>query len=300
MYETYHPSGQYNPVSTLLVIVFGAVVSLITAIPYSYLTWYLPWAILLIIAPVGWGYLYGKMVGIFIKSRHIRNPKIAGLSGMLGMLPGYLLTFLCLVSLFINFEGETYSLGSGRKATTIAKSTISLEHMKEMLADPAATLEYVKAIAQQEFRTFFGKPLMGILLYIVWLAEFLILMFYSFISCQEAAAEPYAEDIQKFLKAHKLKKIPALPADEAESVKLIENIDVNYLISAPECPDPKKTDYFSLVVYYDPEAHLDAYLDVTVMVYGSSKKKSKHEASTIAKYMKIQPTDAAKLIARFQ
>jgi hypothetical protein len=296
--QTYEPSGQSTPTGLFIVFLVTAVVSVLTAVPYSLAVWYIPWIILLAFAPPVWTFIVSRFGKLAIKRLHIRNPKKAGLVGVLGMLPGYYMTWVASISLFMNYEGESVSLGSGRRAATFLKSNVDFDQMIMMISEPVELWKYILGEHRNQISwTIFGFTMEGMLLFLIWAGELLMLICLAYYFYTAAAEAPYSEEQRIWLPEKKLQKFPALPpAAEFESTfTAIRNGDISFILSAVPEQNPKTADYLSLTVFYDPQAYNESYLTVDLMTV----KKKSHESINLIKQLKIPNSQVTTLIQMF-
>ncbi|MDR2141525.1 MAG: hypothetical protein LBR11_07030 [Deltaproteobacteria bacterium] len=295
MRENYVPSGIFPPASFLIALLATMVFSLILAIPYALAIWFIPIAFISILAPIAWGFLCSLIPGRTITSGHIRNPMVAGLAGFLGSLPGYYLTWCAWANLVFNM-GDTVAIGSGRRAMSVAKSSISLDQLKELALVPKGLFSLIQSVNEvglwsisRSSGNVHGLPLWG-----VWGVEFLMIVGVTAFLYAARAREPYSEETQRWIPCLKLGQKLAFPDDLAQLRQKLDDGDINYLLSAPVEEDIKNSNYLALSVYQDA-AITEAYLDVDAFTL---EKKNAHKSNNLSKKLKIRTDLARALVNR--
>ncbi|MDR2141526.1 MAG: hypothetical protein LBR11_07035 [Deltaproteobacteria bacterium] len=294
MRKNYVPSGIFPPASFLIALLATMAFSLILAIPYALTIWFVPIIYLSILTPIAWGVLCALAPGRAITSGHIRNPLVAGLAGFLGSLPGYYLTWCAWANLCAK-SGYNASQGAGRRAMSVAKSSISLDQLKDIALNPSGLFETIQQVNAEGLWSLglSAGTVHGLQLWGVWGVEFLMIVGVTSFLYAARAREPYSEDNQMWIPRVKLRQKLTFPYDFVQLRRQLKDGDIFYLLSAPVEENFMSYSYLSLSVYEDSSIS-EAYLDVDAFTLENNLR----HFNNISKRLKIRPDQARALINR--
>ncbi|MDR1870825.1 MAG: hypothetical protein LBS60_02675 [Deltaproteobacteria bacterium] len=295
MSEYYKPSGNYRISSIITLFIVTAVVSIPLGIIYSLALWYSPIIYLSILGPWVYGVAVAAIAGRIIKSQAIRSPGVAGLTGVLGILPGYYFSWLTWANLLVNTSG-TIDFGSKKGGIHLAKSMIDLKEIFQTIPYYQDLWELIKAVNVEGLWSLgrIKQSVNGPFLWGVWAAELLVLLGTIALHYRGKAQQPYSEELSAWIPKIVLGQKLTLPADENFGQRLQEG-DISFLFQGSTLEDLNSDSYLDLTVYYAPEIS-NAYLDVKIKTL--TKKKS-HKSDDLVNFMQIGHNDAKNLVDRF-
>jgi hypothetical protein len=292
--EIYIPSGEYSPSAIILVPLIVAIASVVTSIFYGGAVYFNPIIYISLFLPYLWALSIGLFAGWTIKSCHVRNPKMAGLMSVVGIIPGYLFHWLIWVDLVLNQSSEKLlTLGSGPKAVAIAKSRVYFDEIVYLLKEPLSTFQVLSDISLEGIWTIFNFEIKGTVLLVVWAAELIIL----FVSCAKIfsryAAFPYSEEQRQFFKKKALRTHLRIPNEADDVLKRFSQGEYGYLfaIAAPETD--KKAPYLQ-AEFFLLEREQKAYMSLNYVTF----KGKKSIPNRIAEKEKVDKSKVEQLFTR--
>lgn len=189
MEKYYKPSGKFS----LIFILYFLLVS-VTAFPllgllYAYCIWYIPFVYINFFITLGFGFLVGFVIALFvIKKGKVRNPFLGLVIGLTAAFFALYLHWAIWIDLVIN-AGESY--GSDKIGITV--SNIEFLQVFSLLFRPDLVVEYISQVNEYGTWGIRGATASGAFLWVVWSIEFSIVIAISgFLSYLEAK-KPFSE-----------------------------------------------------------------------------------------------------------
>ncbi|RUT68109.1 hypothetical protein D0817_22550 [Flavobacterium cupreum] len=221
MEKYYKPSGKFS----LIFILYFFLVS-VTAFPvlgliYAYCIWYIPFVYINFFITLGFGFLIGFVVALFvIKKGKVRNPLLGFFIGLTAAFLALYLHWAIWIDLVIN-AGESY--GSDRIGITV--SNIEFLQVFSLIFRPDLVLEYISQVNENGTWGIRGATASGAFLWVVWSIEFIIVITISgFLSYLEAK-KPFSESTNSWYEEITL---PALSYIEDQQQMIADIVASNH------------------------------------------------------------------------
>jgi hypothetical protein len=148
----------------------------------------------------------------------------------------------------------------------------------------------------------FGQQVYGIVLYLIWAAEFLIILFLTAQKTQEYARVPYNENAGTWYKkvklSHGLISTPDNVSDLAITIGQIAEGNITYLLNAPIAESSDVPNF--KVTLYATEGAPDLYATIDSTVLKEGSKKDETETDNLVKYLFIPGPIAQNLLHRLK
>ncbi|RZJ51666.1 MAG: hypothetical protein EOO44_14195 [Flavobacterium sp.] len=189
MDKYYTPSGKFSPSFVLYFLAVSAIVFPILGLIYAYCIWYIPFVYINFFITLGFGFLVGLAIALFvIKKGKVRNPVLGLLIGVIGGILALYFHWAIWIDLVIN-AGETY--GSNRIGITV--SNIQFLQVFSLIFQPALVFDSICQVSEYGTWGIRGATVTGTFLWVIWSIEFIIVIGVSgFLSYLEAQ-KPFSE-----------------------------------------------------------------------------------------------------------
>ena len=283
MFETYKPSGRFGVMVIPMLLVAMAIAAGL-AFVYQYLLDWIPIIYITVLVTVGAGFAL-SMIGTFVCSMgHCRNR-------MLAFLVGLLLAVTFLGGKFWFQYQSSIPTREGLVEAILASDEFPGDRADaEKIADtinPAdyTFMDHIKDRVDTGWRI--GKvgrdgggPVSGTFVYIIWLIEAGIVLFFALIGPMSQARSPYSEKMSTW--ANEEEQVMTLPISDQEMVTQIQQAtSVEQLL---EIPIPQ-TDQSNIFAVYKtnsiPGQELeDAYLSVELLELSLNNKGEQEKKET--------------------
>lgn len=272
MFEFYQPSGRFSPMA--FVLLFAAVaVAIVAAFVYQLGLQWIPFIYINFLLTVGMGFLLGKLAAIIVKTGHVRNLALA------------LFCFACLVVVALLAKYGFQYLADRYQVAKLHPTDFGVEvdrqltedelnDFRKMILDDFSFSDHIQARVEQGWRLGRGggAPLSGIFVYLVWLVELGVVIYFGGIIILEAAKQPYHEKLARWADASEVEmRLPVTNAEMVTKIKAAKS--VQELLELP-IPDTDQSERFAVyqvnsVPGFENE---DAFLSVELHVYSTNAK----------------------------
>ncbi|TYZ13382.1 hypothetical protein FY528_02940 [Hymenobacter lutimineralis] len=290
----YQPSGRFTVSGVLLLVILGTAAAVPLAFVYVYAIWYIPFIYINLFVTLGFGLLLGYALKTLTKSGKLRSPALVGwLSFALALWAWYLQWCVYLTLLF--GAGETESLGSRASFT---HTTFEADVFLGTLLNPPLVLGMLPRLADEGTWSIFGVTISGIFLYLVWLAELLILVLLTWNMPRSQAEVPFSELADEWAEKITLPQ-PATPFADAAATKLaLETADWNHLQPHTE---PDGTAHFGRLHFFRAPSDPDCcFLSLeNVAIETDNKGKASEKTTDVLEYLRVPPRVCQELSTRF-
>lgn len=189
MDKYYKPSGRFS----LIFILYFLLVS-ITAFPilgliYAYCIWYIPFVYINFFITMGFGFLVGFIIAVFvIKKGKVRNPLLGLFIGLLGAFLALYIHWAIWIDLVIN-AGKSY--GSNRIGVTV--SNIQFLQVFSLIFQPDVVFKYIIQVNEYGTWGIRGATVSGAFLWLIWAIELVIVVAISGFVTYLDAKKPFSE-----------------------------------------------------------------------------------------------------------
>lgn len=169
---------------------------------YAYLMWFIPFPFNVIITAV-FGVLFGFLFPV--KLSKCTNPKVAIFSILLFVSFCHYFGFVVWMDLFIN-QSEIIEINHPKSPiSSIVPSSSNLDQILFLFSNPSIFFSNLSIIAQTGYFGFFSYTPQGFILYVIWLLEWLIILFFSIFTSHERSNEPFCVNKKKWHESFKIK-----------------------------------------------------------------------------------------------
>ncbi|MDR0356573.1 MAG: hypothetical protein LBJ64_12690, partial [Deltaproteobacteria bacterium] len=293
MQRYYRPSGNFSPGAIIVVPAVVAAISLLLAVPYGYLSWYNPVKFLGVALTVIFAVAVCLAGGFLsFKLAPVRNPPLAALLGVIGVIPGLLLHALIWMDLFRNRTGEIGSLGPENLRLIWQNSHLVPADLLDYFLNYKLASRFLLDIINYGVWDIFGLPLKGLPYEMIWILEFLLVIVAVAWHFYKKACWPFCEDQGIFLEKISFPQFLRTPPDMDRLLDSFAQGEYGYVMIADIEPDPKYN-HLKIELYYLEERH-DAYL--TVWLVKKSIKKT--ETTKVVDAIGIPEIQAEQLIKK--
>ncbi len=296
MFEFYQPSGRFSPAAfALLFVAVG--IAIAAAFVYQLGLQWIPFIYINFLLTVGMGMLLGKATAIVIKSGHVRNLTLA------------LLSFVSLVlaadaaKFGFQYLTDRYEVANLQPADVGLEvdrplTEAELTDFRKLILDDYSFSDHIQSRVERGWRLGRGggAPLSGIFVYVIWLVELGVIVYFGGLIAWEAAKQPYNEKLARWADAAQVEM--SLPVTNAEMISKIKAANsVQELLELP-IPDTDQSERFAIyqvnsVPGFENE---DAFLTVELHVYGrNAKGEIEIKKEPLVHWAKITPEQRARL-----
>lgn len=273
MFEVYKPSGGFG-LSTIIYFLIGLVLAGLLAFVYAYGLRYIPLIYVSFLMTGAFGLALGFLGSVIVSMGHCRNTLLAAMIGLLlcgfGLAAKHYVQYGLWLGDYTEFVVEN-EIREGTLAQGQAEA--GGEKIREALANQFSYFDHFKERADEGIVVGRGKgaPLTGVFIYAIWVIEFGIVLYLSWMMPIGSAKEPYSEKMGTW--ADETEEAMRLPISSDEMVNQIKSAaTVEELL---EIPIPKTIDnqrYALYTVHSVPGEELeDAYLSVSLFVRSFDK-----------------------------
>lgn len=281
MNKYYTPSGQFSPIAFVYFVLVALVVLPLLGGIYAYATWYIPIIYINFIVTIAFGWIAGYVVArVVIQLGKVRNSILAGVFALLAGLIAYYFQWIVWADLAIN---TTETIGS--KRASIAVSNVQMQELLHLLLNPSDLFELIAQINDEGTWGLRGTVVSGILLSVVWLIEFVVILFFTLVEALNQAKKPFSEIANQWFKAQKISALSYIE-DTDEFKKELETENYQKI---PELTLTDKKQSHSIFTLYSLAN--EYYLSVTnYLAEQDDKGKVKMTSSDFIQYLRIDNT----------
>ena len=288
----YKPSGKVTPAFFVFYLLFIAVAIPILSLIYIHLNWFVPFIYVNFFFTVGCGIALGFVVMLAAKMGKARNPWVVLLLTVIAVILLKYVQWTVYIPLVIS---DAYRL---IQLTFMERLNVS----RQILVDPMWVIEDIQFINEHGVWSIgeAGTPVRGTILYIVWAAEFLILMGGAILLSWGQPRFPFSEETNEWYTQMENQITIAVPENIDYAKTRIENSDFGELIwlaqntRKPEAPaeagteadaGPEtplgETSQWVLTLYEPPQASAQSPYYITIAHTTTTLgKKDKEDVKT--------------------
>lgn len=292
MFETYKPSGRFGGLAFPLALV-GIVVAVALSFIYHHVLYWIPLIYANFLATLGLGFALGA-IGAFIvntgKVRSILLTLVVGLLMTLAALGGkYYFQYQQMLTDIVAFEMKDPKLAD-----------VDPVEMREFVGERVTFMEHINIRAEEGWnigRGGGGAPVSGIFVYVIWLIEFGIVVFFAVTVALNAANEPFSEKLGEWASEEEV--VMSLPVTNEEMVSQIQTAtSVDQLLEIP-IPQTDASDQFAVYkVNSIPGQELeDAYLTVDLTrIYLDNEGNQQADETSLVQHAVITTDQRKQLV----
>ncbi|MCA8831820.1 hypothetical protein [Hymenobacter pini] len=292
----YQPSGRFAPGSAAAMVLLGGLAAVPLAFVYVYAVWYIPLLYVNFIVTMGFGLLLGLVLQQGVKVGKMRNPAVAGWLGFAVGIGAWYVQW-CVYLTLLAGAGEVEHLGS---RVSFTHTSFQPEVFLNVLASPLQVLEMMPRLAAEGTWSVFGITISGVFLYLVWLAEFLIITVLASMLPNMQAATPFSEKTLEWAEKTTLPGHTDHCTDIAATKAALEAADWNHLQPRSR-EDAGAASPFGRLHFYqapsDPECCYLSLENVTVKL--DNKGKPSEKTTDVVEYLRVPSHVCTELHARF-
>lgn len=278
----YKPSGKFNLSGVALGLVGGFIVGLLLAYVYSYIISYIPFIYLNFLVTIGYGMALGAVIGLFMLWGNVRNRWVAAS-----------------VALFVAFTSLYFSWAVWL-SVLFAKADIKFGAL-EIAQQPGFLWETIKKLNETgvwsigSLRARQSVPISGVILWLVWAAEALIVLGVPVIAAVGAmSTEPFCEACQSWCRQTK-ELMLVKDLDSGELKRRIAAQDFDYFKSL----EPKKAgqlDWSRIEIYECPQCgQTNTVSLIRERLTTNENGKTSTEGTTVVDKLLVSKSDVDRL-----
>ena len=288
----YQPSNKM-PVSGVLICLLGSVVAAaVLALIYIYSIWYIPFLYINFFICLGFGIVLGAVLVLFINTGKLRSPLGTTILSVLVSLVAVYLEWAVYLTLLVN----SITTGAGDDADT--STSFSFSVFVDILTQPAEMWDAIRRLNETGSWSLKGTTPTGILLWVVWASELLIIAGMAYFISRGQAREPFSESANEWADEETLAQPLSYAADAGRTRAALESGQFNSLTVFP--PDSDDEQFARLKLYTAPNDPFCYYLTLeNVTLTFDSKGTASEEADTVVQYLTISSVTYQELKRRF-
>ncbi|RSK46147.1 hypothetical protein [Hymenobacter perfusus] len=292
----YQPSGRFTVSGILGLLGAGAVVAVPLALLYVYAVWYIPFIYINFAVTLGFGFGLGWALKKMVRVGKLRNPKLVGwLSVAIGVWAWYVQW--CVYIALLAGAGETESMGSRASFT---HTTFQEDVFLGSLLNPAAVFSVLPNLAEDGTWSIFSVTVSGVFLYLIWLAEFLVIVGLAWMLPHTEAGVPFSELADEWAEKTTLPQRSIHFLDTAATKAALEAADWNHL-QPYQSEEATTLAPFGRLHFYrapsDPECCYLSLENVTIEL--DKNGKSSEKTADVVEYLRVPPRVCTELHTRF-
>ncbi|RBQ11428.1 hypothetical protein [Pedobacter miscanthi] len=276
MVEKYTPAGHASASSVITTLVIGIVASLLLPLFYIILSQLIPNIWFIAICAFLLGMALGLMINLGIKIGKIRNFRIA-------VVIAIVCSLLAFYVQWVFFDAVMYS----RRGFTFNQSSTDLKQlildMGFLFVHPGILFKEIVALNEVgTFRIQGSSNISGILLWVIWLGEFLVIIGGTvFVVGNGQVKLPYSELNDQWMKPRKPSSVIPFVEDKEHLINQLNNRNFDILKNNPEVL--REAEYGEVVIY---EAMGDPtkYISVMNVTAPSGKNKQARKKKVLSHY----------------
>jgi len=271
MFDTYKPSGKFGGMTIPLILV-GVVIAVALAYVYHLLLEYIPLIYINFLVTLFSGTGLGMIGGWTIRTGHTRNRMIAVVMGVLLAVSALSAKYYFQHQTFCNqmVDGD-FLLEPGEEPL----SEEQRDELRKTFHQEFGIVDHLKLRVEQGWnigRRGNGAPVNGLFVYLVWLVEAGMFLYYAVKTPLAEASEPYSEKLSEW--ASEEEAVMTLPITDEKMVAQIQSASsVDDLLSIP-IPKTDESDKFAIyrVNSLEGQEMEDAYLSVDLLTLSVNSK----------------------------
>lgn len=278
--DKYVSSKTFNIPRLILLTTLFLPLGFIFTFIYAYVMWFNPFPYFSVIATAVLGVLIGFVFPI--KLGKCTNSKVAIFSILIFAFICHYFGWLTWMDLYIN-QGNLIEINHPRSPiSSIVPSSSNLDQILYLFTNPSVFFSNISIIAQTGYFSIFSYTPQGIMLYVIWILELLILLYFSTFTSYERSNEPFNKAKNKWLESFKI---------QLSYISILESLK-NAIINADEkffenmTQAEKEESFTEFEVWHLGEEQ--AYLTVKNHKKRIDEKgKIKYDEQELIKYAKI-------------
>ena len=236
------------------------------------------------------------MLKLLTKAGKLRNPKLVGWLGLAVGLWAWYVQWCVYLTLF-DGAGEAQKIGS---QASYLSTTFSTDVFLFTLANPGVVFSVLPDLAAEGTWSLAGLTISGIFLYLVWLAELVIVLGLSRLLPRGQATVPYSELADEWTQKRTLPQPATHFADAAATKAALEAADWHHLQLSPAETENPHAPFGRLHFHQAPSDPDCCYLSLENVTTELDKKgKPTQKTADVLEYLRVSPATARELQARF-
>jgi len=273
----YQPSGKAPVTGICISIIGGATAAVLLAILYIALQWFIPFIYFNVFISIFFGYGLAITLSFLFKKTKNRNKKTAMLIAIFIALIAFYAQWALFVSLMLNAEGSD---------SFYVRSSFNLNTFFTTILHPATMLNIILELNNTGTINIKHDVISGVLLWLVWLFEAMIIIVIPLLSAPVCASEPFSEmnntwmDKLENAKHHLFVEDPAglkaaLESRNYESINLLK-------------ADVPAHDKYSFITTFSSAGDNDCYLSIeNVTITVNRKNEEKKIKKAVVTYLSV-------------
>ena len=247
---------------------------------YAYLMWFIPFPYFNFIATAVLGVLIGYIFPI--KLSKCTNSKVAIYSILIFALVCHYFGWITWMDLYIN-QSDVIEINHPRSPiSSIVPSSSNLNQILYLLTNPSVVFSNISIIAQTGYFSIFSYTPQGFILYVIWILELLIILYFSTFTSYERSNEPFNTAKNKWLDSFKIQISYISILDSLKNALI--NVDKKFFEKMTQAEKEESYTEFEVWHLEDEQAY------ITVKNYKKridEKGKIKYDEQELIKYAKI-------------
>ena len=191
------PSGKGSAWLFLLVAVLLLPILGVLPFVYAYAIWYVPIPYVLVIIALVFGVAIGYTCNWLVRVLKSRNAKFVGYTVFVLANVLHYVGWCVWVDLFLN-SGQTVSIDHPKLSFSYNPSLTDWSQLRDLIMHPGYVFQTVFQIADAGYYTLFGWKPTGFWLYLFWIIEACVVLFFAVVLPQAETKKPFSEALNKW------------------------------------------------------------------------------------------------------
>lgn len=281
----YKSSGKMSPMALAYFLLACLVIFPLLGLIYAYAIWYIPFIYIKFLLAAGFGFAIGWVSKVLVVEKgKVRSTSKALLLATLGALVAYYFHWVVWLDLLTNAQdGNDY----------FAVSNIKIGEVISMAMQPLGVFSLLGFV--NEFGTWgFGdSAVSGTFLTVIWLIEFLIIMFFAVTMSLGTASQPFCENTNQWFNKKNIGPFDYI-RDTAAIVSKLEASDESFLSDLAKKAETELNQ--SIFTIYDSKDN-ESYLSIENQIAKVEDGKLSYDPKSVIEYIKVSDELVGKIKA---
>jgi len=280
----YKPSGRFSGIFFVFLLLFIAIAVPILSFVYIYLIHYIPIIYFNIIITVGCGLAVGFSMNFMVKLAKVRNVILVIIS----------LVFVTIILKYFQWCVYIPMIFADSDFTFLDHIIIPFE----IFLHPDMILElalYINSVGVWSIGTS-DIPVRGVILFIVWIIEFIIIMGAAILIGKDRAKLPFSEEFNDWYTEIPNKIIANIPQNIEALKSNLENGNFDELVQLSKEENNDELNFLEITLYQSPNADHYYLKADQVSITIDDKEKEKRNETALIEYLAINK-DSAKALS---
>lgn len=275
----YSPSGKVPALALIGSLLLGMVGSIVLAIIYIALQWFIPIIYFNVFITLGFGAGIYYLLNFFFKQWKLRNRGVAILITLIVAIIGFYAQWALFVSLMFNAEG---TMGGD----TWVKSSFSLEGFKAFFMHPSFIWEAMQGLNEVGTFTLKKSPVSGGMLWAVWGIEMAIIIITPILMAfRGVTIFPFSEKDQVWMNRRVLPGRMKFIEDKDATARMLANHDFAYVYD--HLSEEEEHLSFATAEVFESETDDHQYLVIYNHQFVEKKGKVEEKKDSVIEFLRI-------------